>query len=184
MPEPPTTSSPLSHGASLGTIIAKWVEGSKDKAGGPLRKSEIRSSKSETRTNDRNLNVSNGDPGQRQRFGHSNFVLPRACLAVAGLERDAEVVVPIAPGDLFDLGFADVACKAALDVLDAIVDFLRRALDEHLDGAVGQVPYEARHVVASGDVHGRVPEAHALNLTLEDDVLCRLFHRSCPFAVD
>jgi len=70
------------HFIAASSSITKGGEGSKNKAGGPLWESEARNSKldpaiagTSTSTKDRNLNVPNGDPGRRQRFGHLSFVL-------------------------------------------------------------------------------------------------------------
>ena len=68
-PEPPTTLSPLHP------VSRNEAREARRKREARLEKSEIRSSKSETSTNDRNLNVPNGVPGGRQRFGHLGFVL-------------------------------------------------------------------------------------------------------------
>lgn len=74
------------------------------------------------------------------------------------------------------MGIANVAHEGLLDLLEAVVDVLCRALDKHLDCAVGQIPHEARGAILLGDLLGRVAKAYALNLTAEDDVFRRLIH--------
>jgi len=63
---------------------------------------------------------------------------------VAGwLKSDFEVFVPRVGRDFFDFGLSDVTCEGVIDVAEAIVNVIRRALGEHLNGAIQDVAYPA-----------------------------------------
>lgn len=55
---------------------------------------------------------------------------------VCRLKSDFEIFVLRVGGNFFDFGFSNIAAKAFFYVLDAIVDYLSRALGEHLNGTV------------------------------------------------
>ena len=59
---------------------------------------------------------------------------------VAGwLKSDFEVFVPGVGRNFFDFGLSDVTCEAVIDVAEAIVNVVRKALSDHLNSAVQEV---------------------------------------------
>lgn len=60
-------------------------------------------------------------------------------LIVCGLKSDFEVFVLRVGGNFFDFGFSDISAEFFFNVPDAIVDCPRCALDEHLNGTIGQI---------------------------------------------
>jgi len=92
------------------------------------------------------------------------------------LESDFEVVVLGVGRDLFDSGFFDITCESVLYVAEAGVNVVRRALGEHLNGAIQEVADAAGQVVAPGDIVSCETEADALDSADEDYTFCGLAH--------
>ena len=67
------------------------------------------------------------------------FAVASQRLIVCGLKSDFEVFVPRVGGNFFDFGLSNIAAKVFFYIPDAIVDCPRCALDEHLNGTIGQI---------------------------------------------
>jgi hypothetical protein len=70
----------------------------------------------------------------------------------------------------------DVVIEVMLKIRETVVDIGGVALDEHLNGTVGEIPNKSRQFVPAGATMGRIAEAYALNTTLENDVFSRYRH--------
>jgi hypothetical protein len=79
------------------------------------------------------------------------------------LKSDFEIHVSQIRGDFLDSGISDVAGKIFLNLLYAIVDVFRRALGEHLDGAVRHVADEAGELMAIGHPMSDKAKTNALD---------------------
>lgn len=84
------------------------------------------------------------------------------------LKSDFEVRVSRFRGDFLDSGISDVAGKIFLNLLDAVVNVVSRALGEHLDGAVRQVSDKTGELVAIGHPASSKTKTDALNPTGEN----------------
>jgi hypothetical protein len=87
-------------------------------------------------------------------------------------------------GDLLGFGFSDMAFEGPVDVGDAVVDIIGRALGDHLDSAVRKIADAAGQVVAPGDIVNCEAESDALDPAYKDYTFCGLAHFSyCVYRI-
>jgi hypothetical protein len=89
-----------------------------------------------------------------------------------------EVFVLGVERDLFDFGFSDITSESIPDVPEEIVNIVRSALGEHLNGAVQEVANPACQRITIGYVVDGEAKANTLHAAYENYTFCGLAHFS------
>ena len=97
-----------------------------------------------------------------------------------GLKSDSKVRVFWVGGNFFDFRSSYIAGKIFFNVLDAVINVIKTALDEHFDGSVGYVADESGQLTAIGRPAGGESKAYALYTAGENYIFGNHFSYALP----